>query len=209
MKRLSDRIRLWRLEIEQALNEERPLPTGVTLEAERVTLTLQLPQKEEDFSPGNPVGPNSEKSLSLEQVSIEFHVRKSQSPGESHSNQAEPVSSPRAPEELRVYLLEVATSAFGPGGFDNSARAEVFAELVAGMPQADLLAALKAVAQGTKEAHPPNLVYPITRLRQVLSFSPKGCEAAAQHLFHALEQTALSDFLEVISKDWVFGTHWS
>src|SRR4051794_38907206 len=123
MERIGDWIRNLRLELEQALSDSGPLPSGVRLEPDRVTLTVPLDQ----FAVASAaMGQSAGEAGSGNQLTIEFKV--CQPPNQSGPEliQGEPAPCHQSPDELQTLILESATAAFGARGFDNSARAEVF-----------------------------------------------------------------------------------
>jgi hypothetical protein len=201
MDGLSNWIRKLQQEVELALSEARPLPSRVRLEANRVTLTLEL-------SPGLlPDNWPRDCPQSPSRLTIEFQVH----PPEAPSSQAAPARvHPLAlsPEALRELVREAGSAAFGAGGFDNSARAEVFCELVDELSAADVLLVLKLIEDGTTSAPTPALQHPVTRLGQVLGFSPVGREEAALRLRQLLTHTSVAELTAILREYWSFGTHW-
>lgn len=218
MDGIGDSIRKLRREVEMALNDRVPVPSGVFLEADRVTVTLSIPPHESDLSPGfsfpSMNGTPHARRDSGNQLTIEFRVcsQSCVNGGETASNTVHlpvpvPPLVPLSSEELRKLILETGTAVFGAQGFDNSARAEVFCELVAGMDAENLQAALAAVEMGMADL-PSALQRPVARLRQVLGFSPLGREKAAGQLLQVFRRCTVREVVTTLGETWRFGTHW-
>ena len=93
-----------------------------------------------------------------------------------------------------------------PGGFDNSARGEVFCELVSGMNQADVVTALELIEENSVPV--PALQSAVARLRQILGFSPLGAQSAARRLRETILLTSSANLVTILGEEWSFGTHW-
>ncbi len=189
MDEIGDWIRKLKREVEIALSDERPLPPGARLEANRVTLSLALSQGE----PGT-------------RLTIEFEVRHPASAAPPAVFETLPVQVD--PDALRALIIETGAAVFGPGGFDNSARAEVFCELVGAMEPADVIAALLIIEGQSHQVTTNRLEHPVARLRQILGFSALGSELAARRLRELLEQSSVLQLTTVLGEEWRFGTHW-
>ena len=213
MDEIGSRIRKLRSEIESALNEGSPLPGGVRLEAERVVLHLLIPHPGAPTSNRSTSSPNGSGDFGgrigqEEQLTIEFRVA---SPTESPASPMKEAVSTRptlSPEALRSLVIETGTAVFGPQGFDNSARAEVFCELIAEQNPTEVLAALALVERGTQGNPDPQLSRSVARLRQILGFSPLGRELAAGRLRALFEQAEIGSVVTILGQAWRFGTHW-
>lgn len=214
MDGLSERIRRLREEVEIALLLGRTGPAGIRLEAERVVLNLPLPADWGTVG-GSAAPPTASVNgshipahlagESPAQLTIEFRVHVAQ--GTQPGGGVPHMPSQLSPEALRALILDTGTAVFGPLGFDNSARAEVFCELVAEMTIEDITDALNLLAMGSG-ANRPGLERPLARLRQLLGFSPLGREKSAERLLHLFHQTSASEVVSTLASQWRFGTHW-
>ncbi len=211
MDGIGDTIRKVRREVEMALTDRTPMPPGVYLEADRVLLTLCLPPTVTELAHGL-----SEQSLNgairdqgdrANRLTIEFRVRSRGPAVVSEIGSGTDHSPALSPQELRSLILETGTAVFGAQGFDNSARAEVFCELVAGMDIGEVQAALALVETGASKV-PLALERPVARIRQILGFSPLGRERAAERLLQLFRQCAAREIVMVLGEVWRFGTHW-
>lgn len=213
MDEIGDRIKKLQREIESALTHARPLPTGVRLDAERVTVTWELPQGQTAMSGDGaslhlPGAQPLTASAPGGRVTIEFRVHQAETVETIQVSSPETAPNRTSANPLRRLILEAGTAVFGPGGFDNSARAEVFCELVSAMPQTAVVAALGVIEGDSNGAGDVALERPVARLRQLLSFSPLGTECAAGRLRAVIQQTSINEVASVLGEEWRFGTHW-
>ncbi len=213
MDEIGDRIRKLRSEIESALNEGSSLPCGVRLEAERVVLHLLIPHPGAHASHRPNASTNGKGSLGgqsgrEEHLTIEFRVSSPAASPTSPELEAVSQRPTLSQEALRSLVIETGTAVFGPQGFDNSARAEVFCELIAEQNPTEVLSALAIVEQGTQGNPDPQLSRSVARLRQILGFSPLGRESAAGRLRALFEQAEIGNVVTILGQAWRFGTHW-
>lgn len=193
-------------DIEAGLARGGSLPAGVRLEADSVEVSLAL-----DNTGAAPVVGPSGATPSGHTITVRFKVR--------HPS---PTESPETPRTLPVPTLnEIATGTarssieeacieiFGPPGFDNAARAEVFSELAGVEATATLQEALRLVISDTRPSSDSPLSDVARRLRQLLGFSPAGTTAAATRLLELLNGHPKEEIRRVLSELWQFGTHWA
>lgn len=202
-------------------------PATSPWETHRFTLTLGLVH-EEGTSPGTArwrlcrLGESAAHSVSLELLSSSSYsaagiplktptalpsagatsVANSETSVLFKSDLAEPESNPA--ELMFRQCVEV----FGPPGFDNSARAEVFSECLADVALADTATVLEWCRTGTRPpaGHPLQLKYGL--LHRVLHSAPAGETKAAEILQTLLQQRSWNDLVELLRERWRFGTHW-
>lgn len=105
-------------------------------------------------------------------------------------------------------LLETCRQVFGPPGFDNAARAEVFCEAAAGLPLEDLLRVLDHCGSGTRPLADEPIANAHGRIQRVLQSAPIGPIEAAQRLRSGLSAVPLETVLTTLQDHWRFGTHW-
>ena len=213
MDEIGGRIRKLRSEIESALNEGSPLPGGVRLEAERVVLQLSIGRPgasghSHPAASANDPGDWGGQTGPQEHLTIEFRVSSPTASPASPVIEAVSTRPTLPPEALRSLVIETGTAVFGLQGFDNSARAEVFCELIAEQSASEVRAALAIVQDGTPGNPDPPLGRLVARLRQILGFSPLGRELAAGRLRALLEQSEIGTVVPILGQAWRFGTHW-
>lgn len=97
---------------------------------------------------------------------------------------------------------------FGEPGFDNAARAEVFCEISQGFEPGELLRAIQLAESDQKVPADDPHARAVTRLRQVLKFSPEGPQEAAQILLSILREGHKAALQTLLARRWRFGTHW-
>ncbi len=105
-------------------------------------------------------------------------------------------------------LLETYRQVFGPPGFDNAARAEVFCEAAAGLPLEDLLRVLDHCRSGTRPLTEDSIANAHGRIHRVLQSAPIGGTEAASRLRSCLGAVPLETLLGTLQDHWKFGTHW-
>lgn len=97
---------------------------------------------------------------------------------------------------------------FGEPGFDNAARAEVFCEISQGFEPGELLRAIQLADSEAKVPAEDPHAHAVTRLRQILKFSPEGPKKAAQILLSILRDGHKAALQTLLARQWRFGTHW-
>ena len=109
------------------------------------------------------------------------------------------------PAEL---MFRQCVEVFGPPGFDNSARAEVFSECLADVALTDTATILEWCRTGTRPpaGHPLQLKYGL--LHRVLHSAPAGESKAAEILQTLLQHRSWNELVELLRERWRFGTHW-
>jgi len=117
-----------------------------------------------------------------------------------------------APRSERVIdaeaLLETCRQVFGPPGFDNAARAEVFCEAAAGVPLEDLVRVLDHCRSGTRPLAEDPITNAHGRIHRVLQSAPIGGSEAATRLHDCLSTVPFESLLATLHEHWRFGTHW-
>lgn len=206
---LRELLRTLRDDIEAGLGRRSPVPAGVQLLADSVELTVHLEIDTEGAravpcAPGQPEGGHA--------LTIRFKVQNPSSPSDAASPVAHspaesaPVTSL---DERRPDIESACGEIFGPPGFDNAARAEVFCELARAEASQALQEALVPLMSGAKPS-PDNPHSDLARrLRQLLGFSPAGTTVAASRLSALLSTHPKDDIIRVLSEMWRFGTHWA
>ena len=202
MEKLSSALRRLRLELEAGLASSEGT-AAVTL-----SLALEPNHPEPTWCLAEPTSGQT----SLHSVTIQFQLgsRTTHAPEvivskPSPAPTPTPTSTP-TPGDSERPVADQCVSIFGPPGFDNAARAEVFCELVTHHAQAELNDALDAI--GSPSTHPSAASALTSRLRQLLGFAPVGREAAAARLRALLDQHPPGDLQRIIAARWRFGTHW-
>lgn len=196
-------------------------------EPHRITLTLGLVH-EEGTSPGTArwrlCRPGESAAHS---VSVDLHPKSSLAAGNPSAPPATPASAgstpPAATSETSVLfkadlaepesdpaeqIFRQCVEVFGPPGFDNSARAEVFSECLADVTLADTATVLEWCRTGARPpaGHPLQLKYGL--LHRVLHSAPAGETKAAEILQTLLQQRSWNELVELLRERWRFGTHW-
>lgn len=213
MESLKDWIINVRREMEAGLAVDTGIEARHHLEAEKVTLSIELAaglgiarNGTTAAAHGIFVAPNG--SATGNRLTIEFRLAR---PGEN----SEPISGTSdigiekvSEADKRERIRAAAAQAFGQPGFDNSARAEVFCEWMASLSTSEVRDALGWLESHPEGAPPDSLQRPLGRLRQLLGFSPVGHQKAAALLRRLIDQIPIVEVTAVIAAEWRFGTHW-
>lgn len=183
-------------EVERA-SATRRAADGLPLIPERIRLTLNFAlDATSQAAHAEPDGPHS--------VTVEFKV--------GEAGQLPSVPSPAAPVADRLTetgIVPVLTLVFGAPGFDSSARATVFRELLAGQTHDEVLAALAALGS---HATPPK--DDVTRrtsqvLRGIIHSGPtKNVAQGAELLTGLLIEHPLAEVLRVAETAWKTHDDW-
>lgn len=215
MNEFSSFIQALRQEIEAGLADPSAQPKDAGLQAETVTLNLSVvldPASAEMGVTGaarwRPVL-RGEEHQSAHTVTVQFR----RTPPDSRlaaapvlADKEIPYTPPLTPREL---IAARCIPIFGTPGFDNSARAEVFCELIAEREPTEIASALAAVSGNADVSGDDPQAYLTTRLRRVLGFALVGKEAAAAEMQRLLAEFSQADVLNVLAERWRFGTHWA
>jgi len=217
MTELQQVLQQIRQEIESGLAHRPPASGGLELVAETATLrlTLETDSGPEGTAPApvrvrlartQPSDPTPHHTLTLQ-----FRLQPTGTPSPVPGLPNGQVPSPGTPADADETLATACESIFGPPGFDNSARAEVFCEWASTLPPGELQRLLELAL------HPPSGPIPsrdaagLTRLRRLLDASPAGPAAAAQSFLDLLRRHPheLDHLLRRVAERWRFGTHWT
>lgn len=156
----------------------------------------------------------------VHRIRIDFEVGPPRpSTAEAGGSESIPAPGPRAtpasgaaPRSERVIdanaLLETCRQVFGPPGFDNAARAEVFCEAAAGVPLEDLIRVLDHCHSGTRPLTEDPITNAHGRIHRVLQSAPIGGTEAASLLRDCLSTVPFESLLTTLQDHWRFGTHW-
>jgi hypothetical protein len=206
-----------RQEIESGLAHRPPASGGLELVAETVTLRLTL---ETDPGPESSTAARVRVRLArsqpsdptpLHSLTLQFRLQSTGTPSPVPGAPAGQVTSPGTTADADDTLAAACESIFGPPGFDNSARAEVFCEWASTLPPGELQRLLELAL------HPPSGPIPsrdaagLTRLRRLLDASPAGAAAAARSFLDLVDRhpLELDRLLRHVAERWRFGTHWA
>jgi len=213
---VSEAIRSLRVQVDAALTQEGPLPQGTQLEAESITLSLGLILEEDPTQTASPrwrlLGP-SEIHPPAHSLTLQFRVRPSTEPAESASEttvlfRPDEAPAPAGPPSDQERLASRCHHVFGPPGFDNSARAEVFSESLAGLSPGEAATLLGWCRTGTRAPAGHPLQGKLGQFHRILSFAPVGEPAAAEILIELLAEHPIAELIQVLGEHWRFGTHW-
>ncbi len=215
MNEFSSLIQTLRWEIEAGLADPSAQPKEASLQAETVTLNLSVVLDPAGAETGAPGGARwrpvrcGEEHQAAHQVTLQFRWTTPASRMVTAPVLADreiPYAPPVTPREL---IAARCIPIFGTPGFDNSARAEVFCELIAERDPAEIASALAAVSENADVTGDDPQAYLTTRLRRVLGFAFVGKESAATEMQRLLTEYSQADVLNVLAERWRFGTHWA
>lgn len=163
---------------------------------------------------------SGDPSPAAHRIRIDFEI---EAPGDSTSGTARSEVSPASsapgtsPSEKNPRsevvidaddLLETCRQVFGPPGFDNAARAEVFCEAAAGLSIEELERVLDHCSSGTRPLPEDPISNAHGRIHRVLQSAPIGPTEAASRLRDCLSTVPIETLLSTLQDHWRFGTHW-
>ena len=208
MPSLWDIVAALQQELDAAFAEGTPGATGMALELEKVTLSLAVDLLEKDATTGGSgigfsvlEGAKASKSTG-HRLTIE--LRNPRAAASTAMVVAEKVAaSPAAKAES---LFEMASRVFGPPGFDNAARAEVFCEAIKELSEANARTVLESLMGSVPLDENGPLDSARIRIRRLLRFSPVGDAGAAAVVAEISRRFPKSEILQVITGRWKMTT---
>ncbi len=211
MPSLRDIVAALQQELDAAFTKTTPGATGTALELEKVTLSLAVDLLENNTTTGGSgigfsflEGAKAAKS-SGHRLTIELrNPRAVASTALAVASEVGP-----APVAKAESLLEMASRVFGPPGFDNAARAEVFCEAIKELSEADTRTVLESLTGNVPLDEKGPLDGARIRIRRLLRFSPVGEAAAAATVTEISQRFSKREILQVISSRWKMTTGWS
>ena len=105
-------------------------------------------------------------------------------------------------------VFELASRVFGPPGFDNAARAEVFCEAIKELTESDTRRVLESVTGSAPLDEKGPLDGARVRIRRLLRFSPVGESAAAAALAEISRRFPINEIIQIISSRWKMTSGW-
>ena len=210
MPSLKDIVAALQRELDAAFAEGKTSSTGTAMELEKVTLSLALDLLEKSASTGEPSlglvvmdGAKAAKS-SCHRLTIE--LRATRATTSIAGTPATAAVIPLPPKAEAVF--ELASRVFGPPGFDNAARAEVFCEAIKELTESDTRRVLESVTGSVPLDEKGPLDGARVRIRRLLRFSPVGESAAAAALAEISRRFPINEILQIISSRWKMTTGW-
>ena len=208
MPSLRDIVAALQQELDAAFAEGTPGAAGTALEVEKVTLSLAVDLLEKDAKTGGSgigfsvlEGAKAAKS-SGHRLTLE--LRNTRAAASTAMVVAEKVAaSPAAKAES---LFEMASRVFGPPGFDNAARAEVFCEAIKELSEANSRMVLESLMGNLPLDENGPMDSARVRIRRLLRFSPVGEAAAATTAAEIARRFPKREILQVISGHWKMTT---
>ncbi len=138
MPSLKDIVAALQRELDAAFAEAKAGSTGTAMEVEKVTLSLALELLEKNASTGEPglglVVLDGAKAAKSSGHRLTIELRASRATASIAVTPATAAVIPPPPKAESVF--ELASRVFGPPGFDNAARAEVFCESIKELTEA-------------------------------------------------------------------------
>ena len=210
MPTLKDIVAALQCELDAAFAEAKTGSPGTAMEVEKVTLSLAVELLEKSDSKGGTGlgfavvdGAKAAKS-SGHRLTIELrNPRAVSSPAIAAASGVAP-----APTAKTESLFEMASRVFGPPGFDNAARAEVFCEAIKDLSDENARAVLESLTGSVPLDENGPLDSARVRIKRLLRFSPVGEAGAAAVVAEISRRFPKREILEVISSRWKMTTGW-
>ncbi len=202
---LSDALQQLRAQIASALAAESPLPSGIRLEAESVTLSLGL-----EWDPDSAGWRLCSHSGATPVHSLTFQFRVGRVTPGTPFHATPPAGESESTTARQERIAARCRDVFGAPGFDNSARAEVFGEWLADVNPAEIATVLGWIQAGTPAPDGDPLLGRFVQIRRLLGFAPLGESTAAGIVRELLaEPVSPEELVQVLGEHWRFGTHWA
>ncbi len=210
MPSLKDIVAALQRELDAAFAEGKTGSTGTAMELEKVTLSLAVDLLEKNASTGELGlgfivldGAKAAKSPG-HRLALEMRVARATTSIAGTPATEAVIPLPPKPESVFGFASRV----FGPPGFDNAARAEVFCEAIKELSEADTRMVLESVMGSVPLDEKGPLDGARVRIRRLLRFSPVGESAAAAALAEISRRFPIHEILQIISSRWKMTTGW-
>ncbi len=219
MQSLKDVLAALRREIEEGIRGNQPLSSGTRIEADRVIVNLQFSIK--DSAAKNGTSPihfevqsgEIQKASPAEKhsLSVEFKVA-----GEATSTTAVTAAPAKQVFEKGIPLQgteatraqEQLALVFGAPGFDSSARATVFREVLGNLSARDVPAVAAALIDSPRLPIKPTVKSAIARLDRILKSGPSGVSDGRAIVAKLLERHPSTALVELVAKLWKSQEDW-
>jgi hypothetical protein len=208
-------VRALRREILAALADDAPLPGGVSLVADRVSvaLGLQFPAAADDRRDGLVVA--TDPSACLHHLTLEFKLQPVALPGplaagavaDAPGVSAVPPTLPpvTAESESVAALSEV----FGAPGFDSSARATVFREALEELGEAQRGAVLASLGSPAPEGEEPALGRARQLVLRLAGSGPAGPKRGPELLRQLAGRVPAAVLIRLAAERWRTQSEWA
>lgn len=199
MPTLSHAINTALRELESGLVAKRE-QASLPLIPERVQLTLSFALDADGTTNASPGGPHS--------VTIEFKTGDLPG-GPAVSPTPLPVPATLPVPDAAGEIVAALTQVFGPPGFDSSARATVFREVLEGMSRKQVLAVLAAVTATPTASKDDATRMSAHLLRGVIQTGPtKALDSGVSTLRKVLAHHSLAEVLRAVESEWKTQAAW-
>ena len=210
MPSLKDIVAALQRELDAVFVEAKTGSAGTTMEVEKVTLSLAVDLLEKDATTsGSGIGfsfLDGAKAAKSSGHRLTLELRAARATTSIAGTPATDAVIPLPPKPESVF--ELASRVFGPPGFDNAARAEVFCEAIKELSEADTRMVLESVMGSVPLDEKGPLDGARVRIRRLLRFSPVGEPAAAAALAEISRRFPMHEILQIISSGWKMTTGW-
>lgn len=218
-------LQLLQTQLSEGFNQPVRLPSGVELQADRVVVTLSLHLVQNPASPDSPliqvspISTHPQPQSSAHPISTPHSLTIELRPPHHASTpiwvqpqtngcvnpSTNPKSQAKSPDEWVSVLAQI----FGPPGFDSSARASVFCEVLEPFDHSQILLLIRSLL----DPNPEHLTPPQKQVRhQILGIIRSGPTESitngAQLLAELFENTERDAILQLIQKRWKSQAAW-
>jgi|GEM_PF-2822452 len=218
-------LQLLQTQLSEAFNHPTRLPSGVELQADRVVITLSLHLVPNPTSPDSPliqVSPTSApvegQSLphalsTLHSLTIELRPPQLASTpiwAQPQANgSAKPSTNPKPPAKSPDEWVSVLAQIFGPPGFDSSARASVFCEVLEPFDHSQILLLIRSLLDPNPEHLTPSQKQVRHQILGIIRSGPtESLTEGAQILADIFENAERDAILQLIHKRWKTQAAW-
>lgn len=216
-------------ELDAAFDQPMEFRSGMRLEAERITLSVNLDIAEikntdgtahlqlgvsSPLSGGRPRANQRAKGSETHTLTIEFrncpppHADTADTSGAEDRNiLGQPTEATSGPEFERV--VKELSRLFGMPGFDSSARATVFREALDGLSHEQTEAVIRSLAVNAYEGTDPSVKCASQRIRRIFKAGPISSPKKGGELLEVLvRQNSFPSMIRLIKDTWKEQTDW-
>jgi hypothetical protein len=209
MQPLKDVILALRREIDEALAEGSKASASNEVRVIRISLCLDVEMQEQpaangatrlNFGVRSATGGASTSAGSPHRLTIDFEAGHS-----SPKADAEAVRPMDQPDGIAESCIRI----FGPPGFDNAARTEVFREAIEDLTANEVREVVASMANSSAKLTDARLDRVKTQIQRLLTFSPCSSKEAVALLARVFARNEPADVVRILLEQWKSPSAWT
>ena len=202
-------IRALRREILTSLAEDAPLPNGVSLVADRVSVSLglQLQAAAEDGGGGLVVATGP--AACVHHLAIEFKLRPATLVGQTEGVPPSATLPALVPVAAEPAYFAALAEVIGAPGFDSSARATVFRETLEELDEAEQQAVLTTLGTPAADGEEPALSRARQLIQRLAGSGPAGPKRGPELLRQLAGRAPAGALIRLAAERWRTQSEWA